>query len=76
MAEERVQRRLAAILAADVVAHVVADTDMDREELEGRLRAAATKDLAGYKRPRRYLFPAELPRNALGKLDRSRLSGC
>jgi acyl-CoA synthetase (AMP-forming)/AMP-acid ligase II len=47
--------------------------------LEPQLRAACEATLASYKRPRRYAFVAELPRNAYGKVVkrdlRSRLAG-
>jgi len=41
--------------------------------LEKALRSAAESKLAAYKRPRRYFFLAELPRNAMGKIDRASL---
>jgi acyl-CoA synthetase (AMP-forming)/AMP-acid ligase II len=37
------------------------------------LEAFATARLAGFKRPRRWRFVSELPRNGLGKLQRLRL---
>ena len=41
--------------------------------LETRLRERADRELAPYKRPRVYRFLAELPRNAMGKVDRRSL---
>ena len=41
--------------------------------LEQRLRAKAEHDLAPYKRPRLYRFLATIPRNAMGKVERSKL---
>jgi malonyl-CoA/methylmalonyl-CoA synthetase len=50
----------------EVVAHVVtADGELDLEALESRAEI-----LSPYKRPRRYVVAAALPRNALGKLQR------
>ena len=45
-----------------------------RSRIEQDLRDAAERALARYKRPRRYLFVDELPRNAMGKIDRKRLT--
>jgi len=56
-----------------VGAFVVAGTGQDEAELEARLRARAEAQLAAYKRPRLYRFLVELPRNAMGKIDRRAL---
>ena len=57
-----------------VIAHVVAESGgADPTEIEARLRAVAGEELAAYKHPRRYVFVDELPRNAMGKIDRARL---
>lgn len=56
-----------------VVAAVVSDGTVDASVLRGRLEAAAAA-LSGLKRPRRYAFVRELPRNALGKLQRGRIA--
>lgn len=56
-----------------VAAFVVPRTGTDPRDLEGRLRERAEERLAAYKRPRLYRFLPELPRNAMGKLDRKRL---
>jgi len=58
-----------------VTAYVVAAGDGDADALERSLGAAAEAGLAPYKRPRRYVFVPELPRNAMGKIDRARLVG-
>jgi malonyl-CoA/methylmalonyl-CoA synthetase len=60
-------------LGEAVVAFVVARTDTDLAALEFRLRARASEQLASYKRPRRYAFLTELPRNPMGKIDRDAL---
>jgi len=49
-----------------VVAVVVSDAPGD--ETEGALASHCTNHLAAYKRPRRYAFVDELPRNAYGKV--------
>jgi malonyl-CoA/methylmalonyl-CoA synthetase len=56
-----------------VAAFVVAAAGADTGALEAELRARAERELAPYKRPRRYCFIDELPRNALGKIDRRAL---
>jgi malonyl-CoA/methylmalonyl-CoA synthetase len=58
-----------------VVAYVVVDASAGRtrEEIEANLREWAERGLAAYKRPRRYEFLPELPRNAMGKIERARL---
>ncbi len=59
-----------------VAAYVVVRSADDgvRERVERELRERAEHGLAAYKRPRRYVFVAELPRNAMGKIDRARLA--
>jgi malonyl-CoA/methylmalonyl-CoA synthetase len=56
-----------------VAAFVVAAESSSADELEARLRSAAEERLAPYKRPRHYRFVRELPRNAMGKIDRRAL---
>ncbi len=56
-----------------VAAYVVAQPGTDPAALEAALRERAERELASYKRPRSYRFLRELPRNAMGKLDRRRL---
>jgi 2-aminobenzoate-CoA ligase len=56
-----------------VAVFVVARPGADPAALEAALRERALRELASYKRPRRYRFLRELPRNAMGKLDRQRL---
>jgi acyl-CoA synthetase (AMP-forming)/AMP-acid ligase II len=56
-----------------VVAYVVAARDSDPQDVEAGLRAAAEDGLAAYKRPRRYTFVHSIARNAMGKVDRTRL---
>lgn len=58
---------LGEIVAAFVVASLAVPSS---QELESGLRAAAETSLAAYKRPRRYVFVPEVPRNAMGKVDR------
>jgi acyl-CoA synthetase (AMP-forming)/AMP-acid ligase II len=50
--------------------------DRSLSDVEQDLRAAADQALAGYKRPRRYVFLDALPRNAMGKIDRRALKDC
>lgn len=57
-----------------VGAFVVARQREDPAALEARLRERAEDSLAAYKRPRVYRFVAELPRNAMGKVDRRKLA--
>ena len=54
-------------------AWIVGAPGADPALLERALTRMADDKLARYKRPRRYSFVAELPRNAMGKLDRSAL---
>lgn len=51
----------------EVTAVIVGDADVDQ------LREIAAESLAPYKRPKSYEFRDELPRNAMGKVDRARL---
>lgn len=48
-------------------------TTLPRERVEAAVLDAAAAKLARYKRPRRVIVVAELPRNAMGKIDRARL---
>ncbi|WP_256558212.1 fatty acid--CoA ligase [Halobacillus sp. A1] len=54
-----------------VVAHIVAKEPITAEELEEY--CISSSSLARYKRPRRYEFVDELPRNASGKLQKFKL---
>jgi acyl-CoA synthetase (AMP-forming)/AMP-acid ligase II len=56
-----------------VCAYVVARSAAAAEGLKERLAETAAVRLAPYKRPRAYFLVEELPRNAMGKIDRSRL---
>ncbi len=58
----------------EVVAAFVVATSGNQAAIEKKMRAAAEHSLAGYKRPRRYVFLEELPRNAMGKIDGKALS--
>ena len=53
-----------------VAVFVVPGGAQDEDRLERQLRAVAEETLASYKRPRAYRFLSELPRNAMGKVDR------
>jgi malonyl-CoA/methylmalonyl-CoA synthetase len=56
-----------------VVAVVVGSTD-SREPLdEAALRAACRQQLASFKVPKRVIVVEELPRNAMGKVEKTRL---
>jgi acyl-CoA synthetase (AMP-forming)/AMP-acid ligase II len=61
---------LGEVVAVFVALRPDAVADVVRKNLEG----AAEKGLAGYKRPRLYEFVEELPRNAMGKIDRAKLA--
>ena len=50
-----------------VAAFMVADNIVD----EPTLRAACESRLAGFKRPKAYIFTPDLPRNAMGKVQKS-----
>jgi malonyl-CoA/methylmalonyl-CoA synthetase len=56
-----------------VAAYIVSRPGADRAHVESELRKAAEATLAPYKRPRRYVFLSELPRNPMGKVDRTKL---
>jgi acyl-CoA synthetase (AMP-forming)/AMP-acid ligase II len=60
-------------LGERITAFIVARTDEDTAVLEARLREKAERDLAPYKRPRVYRFLNVIPRNAMGKVERSKL---
>ncbi len=60
-------------LGEKVAAFIVAQADQDAASLEARLRKRAEHDLAPYKRPRLYRFLTEIPRNAMGKVERAKL---
>jgi long-chain acyl-CoA synthetase len=48
-------------------------TDAPSTELEAELAAHCATELAGYKRPRRWVFVESLPRNAYGKVLKRQL---
>ncbi len=56
-----------------IAAFVVASVGEDTSGLEVRLRGKAERELAPYKRPRLYHFIDAIPRNAMGKVERSKL---
>jgi malonyl-CoA/methylmalonyl-CoA synthetase len=74
-------RELAAAGAPDddlgeiVAIFAVLAENADEDAVRAALENAARENLAAYKRPRRIRFVAELPRNAMGKVDRGRLGG-
>ena len=60
-------------LGERIAAFIVPRQGQDPAGLETRLRARVEQDLAPYKRPRLYRFVAEIPRNAMGKVERGKL---
>lgn len=60
-------------LGEKVAAFVVPQDGEDSATLEARLRLRVERDLAPYKRPRLYRFLDEIPRNAMGKVERGKL---
>ncbi len=60
-------------LGEKVAAFVVPQDGADPATLEARLRQRVERDLAPYKRPRLYRFLDEIPRNAMGKVERGKL---
>jgi malonyl-CoA/methylmalonyl-CoA synthetase len=60
-------------LGEAVVAVIVAEDDMDDDLDEASLRRHARAALTRYKQPRRYVRRAELPRNAMGKVQKQQL---
>jgi malonyl-CoA/methylmalonyl-CoA synthetase len=52
---------------------VPSDPALARERIEAAVLDTAAARLARYKRPRRVFVVSELPRNAMGKIDRARL---
>jgi malonyl-CoA/methylmalonyl-CoA synthetase len=60
-------------LGERIAAFIVPRMGEDTVALEQRLRARAERDLAPYKRPRLYRFLAAIPRNVMGKVERSKL---
>lgn len=60
-------------LGEKVAAFVVPQDGEDSATLEMRLRLRVERDLAPYKRPRLYRFLDEIPRNAMGKVERRKL---
>ncbi len=60
-------------LGERIAAHVVLAPQADAARAPAVLTAHAERLLASYKKPRRWAFPTELPRNAMGKLQKHRL---
>ena len=60
-------------LGERVAAFIVPKEGEDTARLEDRLRTRTEQDLAPYKRPRLYRFLSEIPRNAMGKVERGKL---
>ena len=60
-------------LGERITAFIVPRTGEDTVALEARLRTKAEHELAPYKRPRVYRFLETVPRNAMGKVERSKL---
>jgi malonyl-CoA/methylmalonyl-CoA synthetase len=58
------------VVAAVVVRDEAATVPGDRDALSAELIALCRDQLASYKKPRRVLFVAALPRNALGKVQK------
>jgi malonyl-CoA/methylmalonyl-CoA synthetase len=60
-------------LGERIVAFIVPREGEEPAAIEARLRARVEQDLAPYKRPRLYRFLSEIPRNAMGKVERGKL---
>jgi malonyl-CoA/methylmalonyl-CoA synthetase len=60
-------------LGERIAAFIVPRAGEDTSSLEQRLRTRAEQELAPYKRPRLYRFLPAIPRNAMGKVERSQL---
>ena len=60
-------------LGERIAACIVPRPDEQVALLEQRLRVKVEQDLAPYKRPRLYRFLTTIPRNAMGKVERSKL---
>ncbi len=60
-------------LGERIAAFIVSREGEDTAAVEERLRARVEQDLAPYKRPRLYRFLSEIPRNAMGKVERNKL---
>jgi acyl-CoA synthetase (AMP-forming)/AMP-acid ligase II len=60
-------------LGEAVVAVIESQGIVDTENLTADLMARATAELARYKRPDHYVLRPELPRNAMGKVERHKL---
>jgi malonyl-CoA/methylmalonyl-CoA synthetase len=60
-------------LGERIAAFIVPRAGEDPVALEQRLRTRAEQNLAPYKRPRLYRFLDAIPRNAMGKVERSKL---
>ena len=60
-------------LGERIAAFVVVREGQDPATVEARLKTRVEQDLAPYKRPRLYRFLTEIPRNAMGKVERGKL---
>ncbi|MGH7961452.1 MAG: AMP-binding protein, partial [Candidatus Binatia bacterium] len=60
-------------LGERIAAFIIPRPGEDPIALEQRLRARSERDLAAYKRPRLYQFLTALPRNIMGKVERTKL---
>ena len=60
-------------LGERIAAYAVLAPQADRARASEVLTAHAEAQLASYKKPRRWVFPDALPRNAMGKLQKHRL---
>jgi acyl-coenzyme A synthetase/AMP-(fatty) acid ligase len=60
-------------LGERIAAFIVPRPGEEPAALEQRLRTKAESDLAPYKRPRQYQFLEAIPRNAMGKVERTKL---
>jgi acyl-CoA synthetase (AMP-forming)/AMP-acid ligase II len=60
-------------LGERIAAFIVPREGEEPAAVEARLRTRVEQDLAPYKRPRLYRFLSEIPRNAMGKVERGKL---
>ena len=73
VSEVAVVGRLHAVWGEEVVACVVARTGVDPASLERELDALCLEHIARFKRPKVYVFLAELPKNNTGKVLKTAL---
>ena len=60
-------------LGERIAAFIVVREGQEPGAVEANLKARVEQDLAPYKRPRLYRFLDEIPRNAMGKVERGKL---